>query len=131
MKVKPYRFSDGAQAEIGYEFWCVACKRRHRICTQIKKGVRRQGHPVKQQWLVIGDLDEPTFSPALRVMSRAGTWREGQWQVGPERLLCHLWVKQGYLEYQEDCPHRYAGKRMAMIDMPLSREATLRLMHLP
>lgn len=63
-------------------------------------------HYTVPRWSFNGDFDKPTFSPSLLYPRRDG----GQKQ-------CHLFVKNGRIEYLSDCDHELAGKTIDMVEM--------------
>lgn len=87
-------------------FWCLACNCEHPYRV-ISGG---HGEPV---WDWNGDLMKPTFSPSLLVYNR-GTG---------SGTACHLFVREGKIEYCSDCPHVLAGKTVPMVPLdPVRRE---------
>ncbi len=63
------------------------------------------GGPV---WTFNDDMDRPTFSPSLLCR-----WTEGE-EHTPKR--CHLFVRDGRIEFCGDCTHELAGKTVEMED---------------
>lgn len=51
-------------------------------------------------WVWNGDMVRPTFSPSLLV----------QWKGG----RCHLFVRDGFIEFCADSSHSFAGRRIVM-----------------
>lgn len=76
--------------EAGWLFWCPGCEEMH--------------HFEKGRWAKSGTLDKPTFSPSLVV--RAGTDR-----------VCHSFVRDGNIQFLNDCHHELAGQTVAMKDL--------------
>ena len=60
----------------------------------------KHSHMFNEQWNFSGDINAPTFSPSLDDTGR-----------------CHLYVKNGKIEYLSDCTHEYAGKTVEMEDV--------------
>jgi len=85
----------------GYSFYCPGCKHLHVFYTKHPKGV---------QWSFNGDFEKPTFSPSLRNRSNA----PGMPQV------CHLFVRDGMIEFCNDSDHELAGKTV-----PLAEESPI------
>lgn len=78
---------------LGWFFWCPACS---------------EPHPFGVKWAFNGNLEKPTFSPSLRVLKRLGE--------GPETsTTCHLFVTEGLIRYEGDCPHAMKGKVVPMV----------------
>jgi len=59
------------------------------------------------RWSFNGDVEKPTFSPSLLVYDRSS---------GERKTGCHLFVRDGMIEYCGDCPHEFAGKTIPMED---------------
>jgi len=76
--------------EIGcYVFYCPGCD---------------EHHPYEvPRWQFNGDMASPTFSPSLLVD-----------KDNPEKR-CHLFVRDGQIEYCSDCHHELAGKTIPMV----------------
>jgi len=72
-----------------FVFWCEGCGHCHFIDTR--------------RWVFNRDLIKPTVSPSLLNYAVADTPR------------CHLFVRDGQLQYLGDCTHDLAGKTVDMI----------------
>lgn len=72
---------------VAYVFYCPGCKSHHRFDIP--------------RWTFNGNLERPTFSPSL--LYDAGT---------PH--CCHLFVRDGQIEYLSDSKHVFAGKTIPM-----------------
>ena len=79
-------------------FWCPACKCAHRVWTQ--------NSPGKPNWTWNNDMNKPTFSPSLRVQSGNAK--------GPTN--CHSFIRDGKIQYLNDCTHSLKGKTVNLID---------------
>ena len=75
-----------------YIFWCPACQEQHTF--DVRDG----------QWEFNGDWDKPTFQPSLNLLPHGGR--------------CHLFVKDGIIEFLGDCHHHLRGKDVPMVDHP-------------
>lgn len=73
-----------------YFFWCPGCQTNHRIDSP--------------RWTFNGDYEKPTFSPSLVTDPN-----------GPNH--CHLFVRDGKLEFLADSKHALAGKTVDMEDV--------------
>lgn len=101
-----------------YLFWCPGCKSLH--CYVVKWGPRRRAGYEKAgralpTWTFNGNLDSPTFSPSLLY------WGTGKPDPGLEehfRPRCHLYLRNGRLEFLGDCEHEFAGKTVPLEDIP-------------
>ena len=76
-----------------YFFYCPACNEQHPMHVP--------------QWSFNGDMERPTFSPSLRVFDHSDI----------NKTKCHLFVKDGVLEYLGDCAHSLAGRAVDMVDI--------------
>lgn len=77
-----------------YRFYCTACEHNHIFFTE---------GTVK--WSFNGDMVKPTFSPSLV------NYIDNE---GYPKYRCHLFVKDGMIQYLNDCTHKYAGKTIPM-----------------
>lgn len=84
---------------IGKAFLCPGCEFPHVIYT-VKYDPNRD-NPV---WTWNGDDEKPTFTPSL--MQREA--RPGS--------VCHLFVKDGRLEFLSDSTHALAGQTVDMVE---------------
>lgn len=71
---------------VRYVFWCPGCQETHSY------DVKWDG----SAWKFNGDMDKPSFTPSLKYDK------------------CHLFVKDGVIEYCNDCRHHLNNK-----DVPL------------
>jgi hypothetical protein len=94
---------------VGYSFHCPGCDTFHIYYTQPHDGgsfvdgkwIKKPG-PV---WTFNGDMENPTFTPSLLI--HEAKWPDGE--VAHPR--CHLFVRNGKIDYCNDCGHAYAGKQ--------------------
>lgn len=106
------------ESELGeaYWSWCLPCKTHHKFQTKLAAG--RTG-PV---WQFNGDMVKPTFTPSLRYfISQTNETDERGNRTGrvlPERTTCHLFLRDGKLEYCSDCPHALAGQTVDLVGLP-------------
>ena len=82
----------------GQTFYCPGCESTHALNTS-KNGPR---------WTYNGDPARPTFSPSVLATC---DWREG-------REVCHSFVRDGVIEFLNDCTHKLAGQKVPMPDWP-------------
>lgn len=76
-----------------YTFWCEGCEQTHSF------EVRFDGGSVfHATWEFNGDMEKPTFSPSLKYPR------------------CHLFVRDGIIDYCNDCYHQYAGSEIPLKD---------------
>ncbi len=80
-------------------FHCPGCEHAHGyVIAQNEAGNE------KHVWEWNEDLDKPTFKPSL-----LNTW---------EDQVCHLYVKEGKIQYLKDCTHKLAGQTVDMRENP-------------
>lgn len=74
-----------------YIFYCPGCRSEHSF--DVGPGA----------WEFNQDWDNPTFSPSLNLI--------------PEGGKCHLFVKDGVIEFLNDCQHHLSGQKILMVDV--------------
>ncbi len=77
-------------------YWCAGCKCTHSVPTQ--------------RWNWNKSVESPTLSPSVRHFIQP--------RNGPEQTLCHYHLRNGILEYCEDCPHELNGKKVPLQEIP-------------
>lgn len=90
-KLNRYNSSKGSD-EFTLTFWCPGCKREHPYSIP--------------RWQWNGDMEKPTFTPSLLC------------NKDDPQTRCHLFVREGRIEYCADCHHELAGKTIDLPDMP-------------
>lgn len=68
----------------------------------------RCGHGVTSGWTFNGDMERPTFSPSLLV-----TW-EGFEDGKETKKICHSFVRDGKIQFLNDCTHALAGQTVPL-----------------
>lgn len=58
-------------------------------------------------WEWNGDVDKPTLSPSI--LTRAGSEQHP--------IVCHSYVRNGMIEFLNDCTHSYAGKTVELLEV--------------
>lgn len=87
---------------VAYLFDCPGCKGSH------APYVRPHKAPNGASWEFNGNLDNPTFTPSiLSKVTRTD---------GSKTMVCHLYVKDGKIQYLTDCTHSLAGQTIEMPD---------------
>lgn len=90
-----------------YSFYCPACARRHHI---------------NNTWNIYG-VDKPTVHPSVLSLYRHP---KGYTNDNPAPLgytgeyvedICHLFIREGRLEYLGDCTHSMANEIVDMVDI--------------
>lgn len=78
-----------------YVFWCPGCRRTHSYVVYLDSD---------RGWKFNGDGENPTFAPSL---------------LYPESTpRCHLFLRNGRLEFCGDCGHDLANQTVPLPDIP-------------
>jgi hypothetical protein len=102
--LKLRRLSDNIVA-----FSCPACKTMHQVWLD--------------RWKWNGSGDAPTFSPSINVQTGHFVDPSGQWcdkSGGTDEcdcLTCHTFVRDGKIQYLNDCTHELAGQTVDLPDI--------------
>lgn len=86
-----------------FMFDCPACGHSH--------GVPTKQYPHKYgstEWEFNRDFNSPTLSPSLKVMSKDKDLKDS---------VCHFHLRNGKLEYCNDCTHSMSGKVVELPDI--------------
>ncbi len=78
-----------SKSENGWMFYCPGC---------------RYAHVFDQRWTFDGNQDAPTFTPSLLVNGTDPKY------VTEHNPRCHMYVRNGNIEFLSDCSHAMAGK---------------------
>lgn len=87
-------------------FWCPGCEAYHSIRTG---GDRKNG----AQWTFNNDKVKPTFEPSY--LCGVNNFTE---------MRCHSFIRNGIIEYLEDCHHKFAGQ---MVQLPTIKAISAKL----
>ena len=87
---------------IAYLVDCPACGHGHAFDTDANP--QRKGNG----WKFNGDLERPTFSPSM--LSR----RSSTGDARNMDQVCHSFVRDGKIEYLNDCTHSMAGQTVEL-----------------
>ena len=102
MKARVFPVEDGDKL-LYYTFRCPACKDSHYFISQPDPD-----KPEGPVWGFNGDLLDPTVSPSIRV--RWDKWNGSKYTP----KVCHFFIRDGIIEYCNDCTHDYAGRKHPM-----------------
>lgn len=105
-------------------FWCPACESLHPLNIDPAKG-----HPL---WLFNNHLEQPGFHPSVNATGGHYVPKPPQPQPpdcescnmsardGHETLCfrCHSWVRDGMIQFLNDCTHKLAGQTVPIPDLP-------------
>lgn len=81
-------------------FWCPGCESYH--------GVRADDSGKRPNWKWNGSVDAPTFEPSILVNKN---------QENPAVPICHSFVRNGEIQFLNDCSHSLAGQTVKLPDM--------------
>lgn len=80
----------------------------------------QQHHGVNDKWDFNGDFEKPTFSPSILVRGTIPITDEeyerimnGE-KIEPSPFVCHSFVRDGQIQYLNDCTHFLAGKTVEL-----------------
>ncbi len=80
--------------------FCPACKHGHALAVDEPNGLGAK-------WTWNGSIDKPTFSPSLLVQAKDP-------ETGRAVFICHSFIRDGMIEYLNDCTHEMAGKTVPL-----------------
>ena len=80
-------------------FWCPGCECAHGIWTDEDPNQIPSDH-----WTITGLPEKPTIVPSI---------------LSSGMLRCHLFVRDGKIEFLDECEHALAGKTVDMVPFPL------------
>lgn len=103
-------------------FWCPGCEEHHGIQVDGSRG-----------WTWNQSLESPTVSPSILV--RSGHYVDGHsgdcWCNFKERFgnepgfqcrRCHSFVKEGQIQFLDDCSHALKGQTVPLPDIETMRQ---------
>lgn len=102
-----------------YVHYCPNCKWTHEIHTE--PPYRNNG-----RWTFNGNIFQPTFYPDIRLTVGAYT-DEDTGEYLPRSTVCHYYLTDGYLYYQNDFDGAYSGKTLALPVIPAKHYNGIRL----
>jgi hypothetical protein len=80
-----------------YIFYCEGCA----MC-----------HSFDNRWNFNGDMEKPTFYPSLLVQMRNAIVNN----IVANNYVCNSFVREGKIEYLNDCSHKLAGNTVELKD---------------
>lgn len=93
-------------------FWCPGCDESHQIKVQLPNAWHYNGNP-----------DAPTFTPSVLVTGIQ--WATGEYFHRPthkveagQKTVCHTFVRDGRIEFLNDCTHHLVGQTVPMAEWP-------------
>lgn len=100
MKIRPFTNSDQTKM-VGYSFYCPGCSHYHRMT--INGNLNSEG----ATWTFSGTEESPTFTPSVLT----------SWDDSSHR--CHLFIRDGNIEFLADCYHWLRGTTVPIPDWEL------------
>lgn len=70
------------------------------------------------QWQFDGNLEKPTFTPSINI--RIGPFPDDHPRYPGKIKVCHYFLKEGRLQYLDDCTHDYKGQTIDLQPIPES-----------
>jgi len=89
--IKEHKCKDGKTSQ--YWFWCPGCEYSHAFTVP--------------PWKFNGDLQKPTFTPSLLC------------NASYPQSRCHSFVREGKIQFCNDCHHKLAGKTVPLPEFKL------------
>lgn len=87
-----------------YIFECPGCGMDHMVTVS-----REERGQLRPMWSFNGDMNRPTFHPSLLVK---WSWGEAQ-----EPRICHSFVKDGRIQFLNDCTHPLKGQTVELYEI--------------
>ncbi len=90
-----------------YIFQCPGCDESHMIpvghTIEYRRRLKELNHSTVE-WGWNGSLEAPTFTPSLLVRS-------------PTLGVCHSFIRDGKIQFLDDCTHRLKGQTVDLADV--------------
>lgn len=107
----------------GLIYWCQGCKTHHKVVTSTIGS---------SAWKWNNNVDLPTFSPSVLVtgtiLTNKGERDYEKWLANGARqpapkfeskdTRCHTFIKEGQVQFLNDCTHSLAGQTLPLPDLP-------------
>ncbi|MBV8885775.1 MAG: hypothetical protein JO235_17515 [Chroococcidiopsidaceae cyanobacterium CP_BM_RX_35] len=85
---------------VGYRFYCPGCSENHALYIRPNKALSGA------TWDFNGDIEKPAFYPSLLTII----------EQSKRFKVCHLYVRDGKLQFLTDCTHSLAGQLVEIPD---------------
>lgn len=92
---------DGTVKQYHY-YWCPGCNALHSVAILPDRNTLGAG------WEFTGTLECPTYSPSQ--LSR--------WSTPKGEHVCHTFIKQGQIQFLNDCTHAMKGQTVPLPPLP-------------
>lgn len=80
-------------------FMCPGCKCGHSVYVAGRKNIMNGA-----TWTFNNDFEKPTFTPSILV----------RWQNKKHDFTCHSYVKDGMIQFLDDCTHELKGQTVEL-----------------
>lgn len=106
--------TNGTEPGRRVHFWCPGCDVAHGVTVE-----------APNSWTWNGDLEQPTFSPSVKVggvqwEKDAGFYKPRHHVPAGAPIVCHSFVVDGQIQFLGDCTHDLAGQTIPLPDWPYS-----------
>ena len=98
-------------------WWCPGCEDFHGVPVAIGEH-QAVGGADRRAWGWNGDREKPTLTPSVLVNKQ-----DGRYHV-PGRPTCHLYLRDGVIEFLGDCTHSLAGRHVPLEDTEAANTET-------
>lgn len=116
--MKLQRYIEPGGAPIGWTHWCPGCGQGHIF--NVEKPTRawpEYNIAGGVKWTFDGDMDEPTFSPSMKIQS--GGWKDPEdGRQIPLVTHCHYILTKGQIQFCADSTHKLSGKTVPLPEFP-------------
>jgi hypothetical protein len=92
-------------------FWCPGCDCAHQV---------KVDGPYRWEWN--GDTSKPTFSPSILVRWEANPAASEELKQWRTERRCHSFVRDGQIQFLDDCTHSLRGKTVSIPPWPLGED---------
>lgn len=86
-----------------YLIYCPGCKHHHGVWVD-------KPNANGAQWTFDGNMESPTFNPSLLYTIKFG-------DTSKKPYVCHSFIRNGNIQYLNDCTHEYSGKTLLLEDI--------------
>ncbi|WP_417615282.1 DUF6527 family protein [Parasphingorhabdus sp.] len=95
----------------GYLIWCPGCGEPHIVAVEKPLGNGAS-------WSFDGNLEKPTFSPSLLVMTGSAVDPNFKDEPDDPPTICHSFIRNGNWEYCSDSKHALSGQTVPVPPWP-------------